>query len=114
MHPLGIDEGRDAPPTVVWGTSLGVLTVMQKQTCRAVLRHSGKKRNEDILAYTWSQQTVYRYVQYQWVCSMLWDVLVSEPDPPRARGSGSETRDVRTRVHVHYLNDDVIALARWL
>lgn len=42
---------------------------------------------------------------------MLWDVLVSEPDPPRARGSGSETRDVRTRVHVHYLNDDVIALA---
>ena len=65
MHPLAIDEGRDAPPTVVWGTSLGVLTVMQKQTCRAVLRHSGKKRNEDILGHTWSQQTVYRYVQYQ-------------------------------------------------
>ena len=44
---------------------------------------------------------------------MLWDVLVSEPDPPRARGSGSETRDVRTREHVHYLNnDDVIALAK--
>ena len=51
MHLL--DEGRDAPPAAVWGTSLGVLTVMQRQSWRAVLRHSGKERNEDILAHTW-------------------------------------------------------------
>jgi len=39
-----LDEGRDTPPAAEWGTSL--LPVMQRKSCRAVLRRSAK--SEDI------------------------------------------------------------------